>query len=371
MNHLVISFYKYTKLQVPEDVRETLRSLCQSRSILGRILIAEEGVNGAICGTKEDIVKFQQKIKEISFFSDLTYREQDVSHQVYHKLVVKVRKEIVYFGVPVSFAKEGTHLSPQNLKKWYDTNEDFVIVDARNAHESEVGKFKDAIPLQIKTFREFPNQLKNLKQHKEKKIVLYCTGGIRCEKASAYLKEQGFADVYQLDGGIVNYVNQFPNTYWQGGLFVFDDRLVSEIEEPITFCQFCEAACEKYTNCHNLTCDKLFIGCEKCLREMQSCCSSDCREAPRKRQVKKVPKLSIGKIENYFAQKNVALVKVEKGTIEINKNIFIEGKTTSFSQQVNSLRDFNGKEIDVAQEGELVTFPVLQKVRKNDLVCVE
>ncbi|MDP3698002.1 MAG: rhodanese-related sulfurtransferase, partial [Nanoarchaeota archaeon] len=262
----VISFYQYANLAHPEQLRDQLKEYCQNNQILGRILVGKEGLNGAVCGEKSEIEQFKQFLTGYPLFADLTFREQEAQENAYHKLVIKVRNEICAFGAEVNVAKsKGKHLQPTELKEWYEKNEDFVIVDARNEYEFEVGRFKNAMKLPINNFREFPQTaVKQLGPIRNKKIVLYCTGGIRCEKASAYLKEQGFPQVYQVEGGIINYVNQFPDANWEGGLFVFDDRLVADLGQAITSCTFCEKDCEQYVNCHNLDCDKLFISCAEC-----------------------------------------------------------------------------------------------------------
>src|SRR3989338_8722243 len=292
MQYQVISFYKYVAVQNPEELRDSLRKYCQDQQILGRILVGKEGINGAVSGKKEQIQLFKQFLKGNSLFTGMTFREQDYHQNTYHKLVIRVRDEICAFGAEVNVAKnKGQHLSPQKLKGWYEQNKDFVIVDARNEHEFEVGRFKNAVNLNIKNFREFPATVQKLESIKNKKIVLYCTGGIRCEKASAYLKEQGFPQVYQVEGGIINYVNQFPHSgaenYWEGSLFVFDDRLVSDLGEAITSCKNCGKNCQQYVNCHNLDCDQLFIICAACQKQMIKTCSEECKNAPRQRKINK------------------------------------------------------------------------------------
>ncbi|MBI2582185.1 rhodanese-related sulfurtransferase [Candidatus Woesearchaeota archaeon] len=373
MPYQVISFYRYAHLENPEQLRDQLRKYCQQNQILGRILIGKEGLNGAVCGEKISIEHFKHFLKQNSLFQDLTFREQDHPENAYHKLVVKVRNEICAFGAEVDVVKnKGEHLLPQQLKEWYEQNEDFVIIDARNDYEFEVGRFKNAIKLPIKHFREFPEAAKKLEPIKDKKIVLYCTGGIRCEKASAYLKEQGFTQVYQIEGGIINYVNQLPNTYWEGGLFVFDDRLVSDIGQAITSCTFCEKDCEQYINCHNLDCDKLFIICSGCQKNMNKTCSEECKNAPRQRRIKKnnEHKKVIGIVENYYPKSKVALIKTTDA-INIYSKVTFTGKTTeNVVQEITEMRDYEGQEIPFASSGMLVTIPIQEKIRKNDKVML-
>lgn len=359
----VISFYKYTAIGQPTILRETIQTRCVEHGLQGRILVGQEGINGAVCGEINLVESFKEKLQQQ--FPGLTFREQSVKKQAFHKLTVKVRTEIVHFGKEVDLKNIGIALPPAQLQQWYEQQEDFVIVDARNDYEFNVGKFKSAITLPIKTFREFPAASRQLEPVKDKKIVLYCTGGIRCEKASAYLKQQGFSNVYQLQGGIINYVNQFPNQHWQGGLFVFDNRLVSEVGEACTVCLFCKTAAEKYYNCYNLDCDKLFIACRPCAGNNKNTCSEQCMNAPRQRKIQEM-RIIIGTIENYYTQKNIALVKIKR-ELEKNKVVMVEGKTTvRFTQTIQELRDEQGNTIESAGEGQYVTFPVTQTVRKHD-----
>ena len=372
MNYKVVSFYKYVPIENQEKLRDTLKSTCKYLLILGRILIGKEGINGAVCGKIEKIEEFKRILTKNQMFSDLTFREQETEKNTYHKLVTKARTEICAFGKDVDIMNPGIHLQPAELKQWYENNEEFIIVDARNEYEYNVGHFKNATKLPIQSFREFADIAPNeLKEHKDKKIVFYCTGGIRCEKASAYMKERGFRKVYQLEGGIINYVNMFPNQEWEGGLFVFDDRLVSEVGEPITSCNFCHKGCEQYLNCHNLECDTLFICCKNCQMKMNKTCSKECNKSPRQRGELKPIQEIIGIVKNYYQKAGVALVRVEKDVMKKDMSITICGKTTTeFVQKIHELRDDDGRIIEEGSPGSLVTFPVKERIRKNDMVMV-
>lgn len=374
MQYQVLSFYQYANMENPDQLRDQFRAYCHKNSILGRILVGKEGINGAVCGEIADIEQFKQFLTGYPLFAELTFREQTYKQNAYHKLVVKIRNEICAFGNEVDVAKnKGKHLAPKQLKEWYENNEDFVIVDARNDYEFEVGRFKNAVKLPIQNFREFPEiAVKQLAPVKDKKIVLYCTGGIRCEKASAYLREQGFPEVYQVEGGIINYVNQFPNANWEGGLFVFDDRLVSDVGQAITSCTFCEKDCEQYVNCHNLDCDKLFIVCNECQKSMNKTCSEECKTAPRQRKItnKKNAKV-VGIVENYYSKAKVALIKTT-GSLDIYNKISFQGKTTKdIVQEITEMRDDKGEEIPFAQADQYITIPVEEKIRRNDKVLLE
>lgn len=282
----VITFYKYIGLESPEKMRDAIRHLCTQLNILGRILIAPEGINGAVSGNAQEILMFKKYLHSQTCFSDITFRENTYTENPYHKLVVRVRKEIVVFGTEVDLQHTGTYLSPQELHQWYEQHKEFVIIDARNAYEHAVGTFKNSRWLPIENFREFPAAVTSLEPLKKKTVVTYCTGGIRCEKASAYLKQHGFEKVYQLQGGILDYLKQFPDGYFEGNCFVFDDKLVAPIAKGALKgrCKHCSAATNTLINCHNIDCDELFYACNECLEKMSKTCSDTCKASPRWRK---------------------------------------------------------------------------------------
>lgn len=281
----VITFYKYVELEHLRYWMHKFRWVCSELNLFGRVLVAEEGVNGAICGKIENVEEFKRKIKESEIFSDLTFREMNSRGQVYHKLTVKTRGEIVVFGEKVDLNMKGLHISPEKLKTMLDKKEKIVLLDARDAHECKIGKFKNALTLSIENFKEFSKAANNLEPYKKEKIVMYCTGGIRCEKSSAFLKKNGFENVYQLKGGILNFIDKFPNTYFEGGCFVFDDRLTASSGKPITICEHCSKKSDRYFNCHNLDCDRLFVCCDYCNEKNNYCCSDECKNSERQRMV--------------------------------------------------------------------------------------
>lgn len=261
-----------------------MKNLCESIGLKGRVLVANKGINGAVSGEIKGIEAFKKKIKQSRVFSNLTFREQAYPKQTYHKLVVKVREEVVSFGRKVDLKNTAKHISPKVLKTLLDNGKDVVLLDARNQYETKVGKFKGALTMSIENFRDFSQAAAGLGKLKTKKIVMYCTGGVRCEKASAFLKERGFGHVSQLEGGIINFVNKFPNTYFEGSCFVFDDRLVSSVSEnKISRCEICGVGCDEIINCFNLECDKLFISCMECQKKMGKSCSDGCKNSIRRR----------------------------------------------------------------------------------------
>ena len=240
--------------------------------------------------------------------------------------------------------------------------------------ETEVGKFQGALTLPIRSFREFPESIKKLDYLKEKKIVMYCTGGVRCEKASSYLNQEGFQDVYQLYGVIIHYVNTFPEGFYEGACFVFDDRLTSYVEKAISRCTLCFVACAEFTNCSHLDCDKLFLCCRSCREKMKNTCSLSCMHSGRQRKsvVKKEILPIVGVVENYYAHAQVALVTLE-GDLSLQSSVSFYGITTNDVQEtVVELRDYDGNVLEHAQRGMRVTFPVKEKVRMHDtMILVE
>ncbi len=368
MTFKTITFYKYVLLKKLDFLKEYFQETCLQLSLNGRILIGEEGINGNVSGKLESVELFKTKIKTLSSFSDLTFREQNTYEQAHHKLVVRIRKEIVAFGKKVDYTNAASPLSPEALEQAFQNKEDILLLDARNTYETAIGKFQNALTLPIKNFREFPEASKRLNNLKNKKLVLYCTGGIRCEKASAYLKQQEFENVYQLQGGILHYLNKFPNSHFEGSCFVFDDRLGTETTRPISNCFHCKKSSSTYLNCFNLDCDKLFICCSDCQSQFNKTCSQKCTQAPRRRKETEKEREVLGIVENYYPKAQVALIKTLK---KINKNssILIKGKTTqSFTQEIKQLKNYDGNEIETASEKELITIPVSLKVRKHDKI---
>ena len=284
----VITTYKFRKTKNLEKLREDIREFCKSRGILGRILIGGEGINAGFSGELEKVEEFKKFLEKT--FGKLTYRELEANLSPYDKLQVRVRKEIVVFGVKVNPKKTGKYISPKKFKKMLDKKEDIVIIDARNDYESAIGKFEGAIIPDINTFKEFPDWIKKQNHLKNKKIITYCTGGIRCEKATAYMKEIGFKDVSQIKGGVISFCQEYPESYWKGSLFVFDNRLTADMksQEAIAECKLCKKPTQHSTNCSNVECNIIYSCCKDCLEKFDNCCSVKCVEAERHRELPNV-----------------------------------------------------------------------------------
>jgi len=288
----VALFYKYINLKDPEHIVQEHLQWCLQNDIKGRIFFASEGVNGTVSGLFDNIEKYKSHLTSYPEFKDLWFKEDYAEEHAFKKMHVRLKSEIVHGDLEdVSIDHGGKRLSSEELFRLSQEKKDFVIVDARNWYESKIGKFKNAITPPMKNFREWKNVVdEDLKDYKDKTVVTYCTGGIRCEKASAYMIERGFKDVYQLDGGIVNYIKKFPDTFWEGGMLVFDERRVvnpnsKEELKHIAQCHFCGLPTSYYINCHNIDCDKIIVSCHKCKIENDYCCSDDCRKSQNRRNI--------------------------------------------------------------------------------------
>lgn len=274
----IIAFYKYVDIENPHEFCKKHMEECTLLNLKGRILVATEGINGSVSGEDDKIEAYKNLLIKDKRFSDIEFKEDKGIMHPFKKMQVKIKPELVRFEQDVDYKDAGTHISPNEfLKK--SKNKDVIILDARNNYESRVGKFKNALTPDIKTFRDFPKVLESLNGNEEKEILMYCTGGIRCEKASAFLKKNGFKKVYQLHGGILNFGKELPDTIWEGKCFVFDKRMVSSInseENPISLCDLCGVQCDLYKNCRNEECDKLSVICLQCQKNFSGCCSPSC-----------------------------------------------------------------------------------------------
>ena len=282
-----ISFYRYFQEEDPQAFRDQLFLDFSDLSVLGRVYVAKEGINAQISLPTANLEAFRSYLESTERLTNLRLNiavEDD--GKSFFKLAIKVRDKIVADGInDPSFdpSNMGKHLSAQEFNALTDENET-ILVDMRNHYESEVGHFKGAILPDCDTFRdELPMVIDLLKDKKDKNVVMYCTGGIRCEKASAYLKHQGFENVFQLEGGIIKYAKdakeQGLENKFIGKNFVFDERLGERISEDIIAeCHQCGKPCDDHINCTNDACHLLFIQCPECAAQYDQCCSNECKE---------------------------------------------------------------------------------------------
>jgi len=290
-DRLTLSFYKYAKITNPQDFRDQLFITWNRLDVLGRIYVANEGINAQLSLPADHFDGLKKHLDSIDFLKGVRLNiaiEQD--NMSFLKLKIKVRSKIVADGLndhTFDVRNKGVHVDAKKFNDLMD-DDNTVLVDMRNHYESEIGHFQNAITPDVDTFRESLDLIEeDLQNHKEdKNLVMYCTGGIRCEKASAYFKHKGFKKVYQLEGGIIEYARQvneldLENKYL-GQNFVFDDRRAERISDDIIAnCHQCGKPFDVHTNCANEACHLLFIQCDECKEEMENCCSSNCMEINR------------------------------------------------------------------------------------------
>jgi UPF0176 protein len=421
---LTLSFYAYAKIQDPQQFRDDLFIAWNALDALGRIYVAHEGINAQMSIPADNLEAFRTTLEVYDFMKGIRLNEA-VEHDDHSflKLTIKVRHKIVADGLndeTFDVTNIGVHLKAKEFNEILD-DPNTIVVDFRNHYESEVGYFKDAITPDVETFREsLPIINEQLQDHKEdKNLVMYCTGGIRCEKASAYFKHQGFKNVFQLEGGIINYAKQIKEegleSKFIGKNFVFDNRLGERITDDIVSqCHQCGKPCDNHTNCENDGCHLLFIQCDECKSAMDNCCSTECLEiihmplvdqvrlrtgqqvgnkvfrkgksenlkfkhsgdlsvnelAKQKpadiRQKVKVKKVLLGKAEHYYVKAQVGQFTVENQELNVGDKILISGPTTGNQELVLEKMIVNDTENTVAKTGDRVTFEVPFRIRLSD-----
>ena len=421
---LTLSFYAYAQISNPTQFRNELFLAWNKLEVLGRIYVANEGINAQLSLPADNFYTFKDSIEVYDFMKGIRLNiavEQD-DHS-FLKLTVKVRDKIVADGLvdeTFDVTNIGIHLK---AKEFNDLLEDpnTIVVDMRNHYESEIGHFTSAIKPDVDTFREsLPIIEDQLSAHKQdKKLLMYCTGGIRCEKASAYFKHKGFENVYQLEGGIIEYTRQVKaeglESKFIGKNFVFDHRLGERITDDIVSqCHQCGAPCDVHTNCANEGCHLLFIQCESCKSRMEGCCSDECMSiihlpedeqkavrrgikngnkifkkgksdvltfknniethgvfnAEEKKLVvakaQKIKKIFIGKGTHFYPKASIAQFGIEENEIKIGDKILIKGSTTGEQQLLLSEIFVNENTAQKAIAGDICTFKVPFRIRLSD-----
>ncbi len=282
----IILYYKFVPIEDTESVMHWQKQLCDKLGLKGRILISEHGINGTLGGDLDSLKLYTREMKSHSKFKGITWKWSEGSSDDFPKLSVKVRDEIVTFGVPDELKVSesgvvggGKHLSPQKVHELVkERGDEVVFMDGRNAYEAKIGKFKNAVVPNTRTTRDFINELESpkLKDLKDKPIVTYCTGGIRCEILSALMKNRGFKEVYQIDGGIAKYGEKFKDDgLWEGKMYVFDKRMniaFSEKSKDIGKCSLCGVKTSNFENCAELSCNDLILACKKCSKGKKTYC---------------------------------------------------------------------------------------------------
>ena len=423
---LTLSFYAYANLSNPKQFRDDLFIAWDALDALGRIYVANEGINAQMSIPAENFDAFRDTLDVYDFMKGIRLNvavEQD--NHSFLKLTIKVRHKIVADGLndeTFDVTNKGIHLKAQEFNDMLN-NPNTIVVDFRNHYESEVGHFEGAITPDVENFREslpiINEQLQDFKE--DKNLLMYCTGGIRCEKASAYFKHQGFKNVYQLEGGIIEYTRQIKEenieSKFIGKNFVFDHRLGERItDDIISQCHQCGKPCDNHTNCANDACHLLFIQCDECKAIMENTCSTECHEtihlpweeqvAKRKglqvgnkvfrkgksdalkfknsgalsaeilakakpetkdiRQKLKVKKVLIGKGEHYYSKSKIGQFLIENKELSVGDKVLISGPTTGEQEFVINEIFTNGASAQTATVGDQITFEIPFRVRLSD-----
>lgn len=291
----VILYYKFVPLEDTETIKYWQKALCEKLNLKGRILISEHGINGTLGGDLMNLKLYTRAMKEHSKFGGITWKWSDGGADDFPKLSVKVRDEIVTFGVPDELKVSdkgvvggGKHLKPSEVNELVKKRGDEVVfMDGRNAYEAKIGKFKNTVVPNTRTTKDFIKELEKpeMAKLKDKPIVTYCTGGIRCEILSALMKNRGFKEVYQIDGGIVKYGEEYKDDgLWEGKLYVFDKRMnvaFSDKAKDIGECTNCAGKTSNYVNCANKACNDLILICEQCFNKTQTCSAKCAKIAKR------------------------------------------------------------------------------------------
>lgn len=280
----ILIYYKYIELEDPHAIKRWQQELCTSLGLTGRILIGTEGINGTVGGTDEATSAYIKAVHEHPAFSDMPFKSSAGGSEHFPKLRVAVREEIVTLGISPQELKatgERTHLSPQQVHELLNNKpEDLVILDTRNTYESAIGAFTGAEIPDIENFRDFPEYIKqNLDKFKDKQVLMYCTSGVRCERATSVLERENVTKgVYQITGGVQCYTEAFPDGHFRGKNYVFDGRIAMKINDDVLgTCYVCANPWDDYTNCLNVMCNLQYLGCPPCVQALDNTCSSNCQ----------------------------------------------------------------------------------------------
>ncbi|HEV7121793.1 MAG TPA: rhodanese-related sulfurtransferase [Candidatus Paceibacterota bacterium] len=271
MAYQVLLFYKYVTIEDPKALADAVRALAQTHALLGRALIAEEGINATFEGAHDDTEAFLQEFLQDERFADMPVKRSASDGAAFAKLAVRVRDQIVGTKFPKEKAdprvKTAPRITPEELRRWFEEGEDFTIVDMRNDYEYKSGHFKGSVNPELENSRDLPLAIPKLEPLKKKKVLTVCTGGVRCESMSAYLMSEGFEDVYQLENGMHGYMEKYPGQDFLGTLYTFDRRKTMDFGGPreiVGRCVRCDTLAETYVNCANDFCHLHFIACEDC-----------------------------------------------------------------------------------------------------------
>ena len=290
MAYEVLLYYLFTPISNPSQFCSEHKRYLKDLGALGRVYVSREGLNGTVAGSPEQMAAYKSYVRRLPGFEEIEFKVDQCDSLPFAKLTVKVREEIVALHVDgLDPAEGGRHLQPEEWRQVMEGDEEYVMIDVRNNYESDVGYFEGAVRPDVKNFYDFPEWLDQAEAEipKDKKVLMYCTGGIRCEKFSVLMKQKGWGDVNQLHGGILNYAKEEGGAHFRGKCFVFDDRLVVPVNPsdlaPVAHCEITGKPADSYLNCANMECNKLFVCSEEGAQQMEGCCSEACMESEYRR----------------------------------------------------------------------------------------
>ena len=284
----ILLYYYYVKINNPQKFKQDHHLFCIKNNIKGRIIISSEGINGTVSGKKNDCEKYMNHLNKNKLFKDLEFKVEEYNSNAFKKINVRLKNEIVNSGINDDsiLNKKGEYIEPSDFKTILeDLPDDVTILDVRSNYEHSIGRFNNALTLNIENFRDFPDKISELKRmiSKKNKIITYCTGGVKCEKASAYLMKNGYENVYQLHGGIIKYGIEENGKNFQGKCYVFDNRIVKDINKVnpkvIGRCYITGERTDRMVNCANSECNRHFTLSEEGAKKYKGCCSKDCMES--------------------------------------------------------------------------------------------
>lgn len=291
VKYQTLLYYCYSAIKNAEQFALDHLQFCKSLNLVGRIIVADEGLNGTVSGTEAACKTYMDTLLADPRFAKIDFKIDEVNEPSFIKMHCRNKSEIVHSGLRDPHIinpekKTGIHLEPEDFIRMKE-DDDVVILDVRSNYEHSVGRFKNAVTLDIENFRDFPEKINELAQYKNKKIITYCTGGIKCEKASALLLHEGFNEVYQLHGGIIKYGKAAGGQDFEGKCYVFDNRVSVDVNSVnpvvISTCRNCGTHTSKMINCANPECNEHFTQCDDCGIKLDGACSEVCQSHPRKR----------------------------------------------------------------------------------------
>ncbi|GAK01693.1 rhodanese domain protein [Geomicrobium sp. JCM 19055] len=294
-DYRVLLYYKYVDMPDYEEYAAEHLRFCKENELKGRIIVAPEGINGTVSGTVEQTERYMNYVKQDPRFEDLWFKIDESDEHTFKKMFVRPKQELVTWRLDDEIDDNPNHLTGQYLspKEFHDAllDEDTIVIDGRNDYEYEIGHFRNAIKPGVQSSREFPEWIdENLEEYKDKRVITYCTGGVRCEKLTGILMNKGFKDVAQLHGGVVNYSQdeEVQGRLWDGKLYVFDERIsirANHTDEDVVIasCHHCGTTEDRYINCSNPECNRQYVCCTECEEKHEAACTTECREHPRNR----------------------------------------------------------------------------------------